>query len=183
MLTLRREEKKSALLIWHTGNLAEGFQIFCHFQGYVCLRKIPRSSWPGRSVGMRLVFILKEPCDAISIHDEDYGEKKKYWWAARFPDLQHPPPSVFPQFTLLSLFLNCSQTGTQENDNDNCNWCNVSGLIKSTQIICLTQNGEIIIFWIFGPVAEVMEFISFYWITVCYSPTLPQPHCVLNFNL
>lgn len=78
MLTLRGEEKKSALLIWHRGNLAEGFQTFCHFQGDVCLQKIPASSRPGQSIGMRLVFMLKEPCDAISIHDEYWGRKKIY---------------------------------------------------------------------------------------------------------
>lgn len=52
------------------GNLAEGFQTFCHFQVDVCLQKIPESSQLGQSIGMSLVFMLKEPCGGISIHDE-----------------------------------------------------------------------------------------------------------------
>lgn len=131
----------AAPLIRHRGNLAEGFQTFCHFQGDVCLPKIPGSSRPGRSIGMRLVFMLKGSCDAISIHDEYCWEKnKKYRWAARFPDLQQTP-------TLSAHNLRCclcswimSQIGTREKNNGVCCWCNVSGLIKSTQIICLTPN-------------------------------------------
>lgn len=59
------------------GNLAEGFQTFCHFQVDVCLQKIPESSQLGQSIGMSLVFMLKEPCDGISIHDEYWENEKK----------------------------------------------------------------------------------------------------------
>lgn len=39
------------------------------------MQKIPGSSRLGQSIGMSLVFMLKEPCDGISIHDE-YWEKE-----------------------------------------------------------------------------------------------------------
>lgn len=58
----------------HRGNLAAGFQTFCHFQVDVCLQKIPGSSRPGRSVGVGPGFI-KGPCDGISIRDDDGGRR------------------------------------------------------------------------------------------------------------
>lgn len=70
MLRGEEGEKRTCSSHLHRGNLAEGFQTFCSFQGDVCLPKIPGSSRPGRSIRMRLVFMLKELCDAISIHDE-----------------------------------------------------------------------------------------------------------------
>lgn len=58
----------------HRGNIAAGFQTFCHFQVDVCLQKIPGSSRPGRSVGVSPGFI-KGPIDGISISDDDGGRR------------------------------------------------------------------------------------------------------------
>lgn len=126
--------KKSAPLIWHRGNLAEGFQTFCHFQGDVCLPKIPDSSWPGRSISMRLVFMLKEPCDAISIHDEYRGKNTDE--PPAFLICNTPTQSAHNFCCCLCSWI-MSQIGIQQNNNGSCCCCNVSGLIKSTQIICL----------------------------------------------
>lgn len=73
--TERRGRKISAPLIKQKGNIAAGFQTFCHFQVDVCLQQIPVSSRLGRSVGMSPVFMLKGPCEAISIHDHDGGRR------------------------------------------------------------------------------------------------------------
>lgn len=67
----------SVSLIQHRGNTAAGFQTFCHFQVDACLRQIPGSSRLGRSVGMSPVFMLKGPCDGISIHDHHGGRESR----------------------------------------------------------------------------------------------------------
>lgn len=137
---LRAEETNIfATLILHRGNLVEGFQTFCHFQRDVCLAKIPGSSRPGQSIGMRLVFMLKELRDAISIHDEEC-EKKNTDQPPAFlicNRCQMPPQPAHN--------LNCSlcswimpQIGTQENNNGTCYLVYCVWIDKVNSIICLS---------------------------------------------
>lgn len=75
MLMLREGGKKICSSHIAQRKSSRGISNILPFSGDVCLLKILGSSRLGQSIGMRLVFMLKEPCDAISIHEE-YWEGK-----------------------------------------------------------------------------------------------------------
>lgn len=115
---------ESAPLIKRSRNPAAGFQTFCHFQVDVCLQQIPASSRPGRSVAVSPVFMLKGPCDGISIHDHGGGRRAGL---PAFPDLQHAP-SESPHRRLCSSIT--PETGLH-GDTGSCSRRNLPVLIKT----------------------------------------------------
>lgn len=72
---LREEVGKSCFPLSAQRISGGGISNILPFSGDVCLPKILRSSRLGQSIGMRLVFMLKETCDVISILYEQWEEK------------------------------------------------------------------------------------------------------------